>query len=210
MSTSRSSTWSSWSGSLRTINQETDCLTRLVADLLDLSRVQSRALQPQKEWVDIAEIITAVVERLAPRITRPITLTLPDDLLLVRADYVRIDQVLSNLIENAVAYAPPGSPITVSAQREGEGLTVCVRDEGPGIPRAERERVFEPFFRGATAERAVPGSGLGLAICRGIVEAHGGTIRVEPTERGTSIAVVLPDAAGQGLAVARQAEAVDA
>jgi two-component system, OmpR family, sensor histidine kinase KdpD len=195
---------------LRTINQEADRLTRLVADLLDLSRMQSGALHPQKEWVDIAELITAVVERLAPRITRPITVTLPDDLLLVRADYVRIDQVLSNLIENAAAYAPPGSPIAVSAQREGEGLTMRVRDEGPGIPRAERERVFEPFYRGATAERAVPGSGLGLAICRGIVEAHGGTIRVEPTERGTSIAVFLPDAAGQGLAVARQAEEVDA
>ena len=85
-----------------------------------------------------------------------------------------------------------------------------MRNEGPGIPRAERERVFEPFYRGATAERAVPGSGLGLAICRGIVEAHGGSIRVEPTERGTSIAVFLPDAAGPGLAVARQAEEVDA
>jgi two-component system, OmpR family, sensor histidine kinase KdpD len=85
-----------------------------------------------------------------------------------------------------------------------------VRDEGPGIPPAERERIFEPFYRGATVERAVAGSGLGLAICRGIVEAHGGTIRVEPTERGTSIAVFLPDAAGQGLAVARQAEEVDA
>jgi two-component system sensor histidine kinase KdpD len=85
-----------------------------------------------------------------------------------------------------------------------------VRDEGPGIPHAERERVFEPFYRGATAKHAVPGSGLGLAICRGIVEAHGGAIRVEPTERGTSIAVFLPDAVGRGAAVARQAEEVGA
>jgi two-component system sensor histidine kinase KdpD len=135
---------------------------------------------------------------------------LPDDLLLVQADYVRIDQVLSNLIENAATYTPPGSPITVTAQPEGEGVTMRVRDEGPGIPRTERERVFEPFYRGATAERAVPGSGLGLAICRGIVEAHGGTIRAEPTERGTSIAVFLPSAAGRGVAVARQAEEVGA
>jgi two-component system sensor histidine kinase KdpD len=115
-----------------------------------------------------------------------------------------------NLIENAAAYAPPGSPIAVSAQREGEGLTLRVRNEGPGISRAERERVFEPFYRGATAERTVPGSGLGLAICRGIVEAHGGTIRVEPTARGTSIAVFLPEAASPWLAAARQAEELDA
>jgi two-component system, OmpR family, sensor histidine kinase KdpD len=110
-------------------------LTRLVADLLDLSRMQSGALQPQKEWVDIAELSTAVVQRLAPRLTQPITLTLPDDLLLARADSVRIDQVLSNLIENAAAYAPPDSPITVSAQREGKGVTIRVRGEGSGIPR---------------------------------------------------------------------------
>jgi two-component system sensor histidine kinase KdpD len=117
----------------------------------------------------------------------------PDDLPLLPVDYARVDQVLSNLIENAASYALPGTPITVTVQLEHGGITMRVRDEGPGIPRAEWERVFEPFYRGAATEGLRPGSGLGLAICRGIVEAHGGWICVEPTEGpGASIALWLP------------------
>ena len=101
--------------------------------------------------------------------------------------------MLSNLIENAASYAPPDTPITVTVQPEHGGVAMRVRDEGPGIPRAERERVFAPFYRVAALEGRCPGSGLGLAICRGIVEAHGGWIRVEPTEGpGASIALWLP------------------
>jgi two-component system sensor histidine kinase KdpD len=179
---------------LAAIDEETDRLTHLVANLLDLSRIQGGALRPRKEWVDIAEIVIAAVDRLASRFpAHTIDVSVPDDLPLLPVDYARMDQVLSNLIENAASYAPPDTPITVTVQPEHGGITIRVRDEGPGIPRAERERVFEPFYRGAATEGLRPGSGLGLAICRGIVEAHGGWIRVEPTERpGVSIALWLP------------------
>jgi two-component system sensor histidine kinase KdpD len=167
-----------------------------VANLLDLSRIQGGALRPRKEWVDIAEIVIAVVDRLASRFpAHPIEVSVPDDLPLLPVDYARVDQVLSNLIENAASYAPPGTPITVRVQPEHGGVVMRVRDEGPGIPRTERERVFEPFYRVAAMEGLCPGSGLGLAICRGIVEAHGGWVRVEPTEGpGASIALWLPGA----------------
>ncbi|HKO23439.1 MAG TPA: ATP-binding protein [Chloroflexota bacterium] len=179
---------------LAAIDEETDRLTHLVANLLDLSRIQGGALRPRKEWVDIAEIVLAAVDRLASRFpAHAIGVSVPDDLPLLPVDYARVDQVLSNLIENAASYAPPGTSITVTVQPEHGGIALRVRDEGPGIPRAERERVFEPFYRGAATEALRPGSGLGLAICRGIVEAHGGWIRVEPTDGpGASIALWLP------------------
>jgi len=193
---------------LEAIDVETDRLTRLVANLLDLSRLQGGALRPRKEWVDIAEIVAGVVDRLTPRLPeRPITVDTPDDLPLIPADYARIDQVLSNLIENAAAYAPPASPIMVTARGDRAGISVRVRDQGPGIPLAERERVFEPFYRGSATEGLASGSGLGLAICRGIVEAHGGSIQIEAVDGpGASVVVWLPGAppVAEGMARARE------
>jgi len=179
---------------LEAIDGETDRLTHFVADLLDLSRIQGGALRPHKEWADMVEIVTAVIDRLAPRLpTHPIDVHIPSDLPLLPVDYVRIDQVLSNLIENAAAYAPSGSPITITIRSERGGITVRVRDHGRGIAPAERDRVFEPFYRSMVTESLRAGSGLGLAICRGIVEAHAGWIAVEPVEgAGASIAFWLP------------------
>lgn len=192
---------------LTAIDEETDRLTRLVADLLDLSRIQGGALRPRKEWAEIGEIVVAAVDRLAARLPdHPIEVTLPDDLPLLPVDYARMDQVLSNLIENAATYSPPCTPITITARTDHGGIMLRVRDQGPGIALAERDRVFTPFYRGATVEGTHPGSGLGLAICRGIVEAHGGWIRVEHTDGpGTSIALWLPGGAiGQRPATAEQ------
>jgi two-component system sensor histidine kinase KdpD len=192
---------------LRAIDGEADRLSRLVANLLDLSRIQGGALNPRKDWVDVGESLEAVVDRLGPRIEQSVRVTVPDELLLVQADSVRLDQVLTNLVENAAAYAPPASAICLSAEHVDGTVIIRVRDEGPGIPPADRERVFEPFYRGAGGEQA-PGSGLGLAICRGIVEANGGTIRVEPTGGcGTCIAVTLPGAAESEIVGKRAREA---
>lgn len=179
------------------IDEETDRLTRLVADLLDLSRIQGGALRPRKEWVDIAEIVTTVVDRLAPRLPdHLLEMMAPDDLPLLPLDYIRIEQVLSNLIENAALYSPAGSPITISVCLENGGVGVRVRDRGTGIPLSERERIFEPFYRLPAAERTHPGSGLGLAISRGIVAAHDGWIRAEAPDTtdtpGASILFWLP------------------
>jgi two-component system sensor histidine kinase KdpD len=179
---------------LTAIDEETDRLARLVANLLDLSRIQGGALRPRKEWVDLAEIVVAVVDRLAPRLRgHPIEMALPDELPLLPCDYARVDQVLSNMIENAAAYAPEGTPISITAQPREGGVLVRVKDHGPGIPISEQERVFEPFYRGAATEGLHTGSGLGLAICRGIMEAHGGWIRVDPADApGTSVVFWLP------------------
>ncbi len=193
---------------LRAIDGETDRLTRLVANLLDLSRIQGGALHPRKDWVDVGESLQAVADRLDGRVQQHIEVSVGDELLLVQADSVRLDQVLTNLVENAATYAPPDSTIYLSAEQVDGSVTIRVRDEGPGIPPSDRERVFEPFYRGAGRERA-PGSGLGLAICRGIVEAHGGTIRVEPTELpGTCLAVTLPGSAESESVGKRMHEAV--
>ena len=179
---------------LLAIDEETDRLTRLVADLLDLSRIQGGALQPRTEWVDLAEIVATVIDRLSARLPdHPLETVVQADLPLLPLDFVRIDQVLSNLIENAAAYSPAGSPITITAGLEYGGVTVRVRDRGPGIPLSEREQIFEPFYRLPAAERARSGSGLGLAISRGIISAHGGWIRAEVTEPpGASIVFWLP------------------
>lgn len=181
---------------LGAIDGEADRLSRLVANLLDLSRIQGDALRPRRDWVDVAEILVAVADRLGPRIPQRMVVMTPDDLLLVQADSVRLDQVVSNLVENAATYAPPDTTIHIAARREGDAAVIRVRDEGPGIPPEERERVFEPFYRGVDAEQARPGSGLGLAICKGIVEAHGGRISVEPAVgNGACVTMTLPGAA---------------
>ena len=101
-----------------------------------------------------------------------------------------MDQVLTNLIENAVRYTPPESPIEVSAQIDGEQMVISVADRGPGIPQADKERVFDKFYRVLGTQRnaaTIPGSGLGLAVSKGLVEAHGGHIWVEDRPGGGSI-----------------------
>ena len=115
---------------------------------------------------------------------------LPDDLPPVELDYLEMDQVLTNLIENAVRYTPPESPIEVSAQIEGDQMVISVADRGPGIPQADKERVFDKFYRvlGSQSNATrITGSGLGLAVSKGLVEAHGGHIWVEDREGGGSI-----------------------
>jgi two-component system sensor histidine kinase KdpD len=120
----------------------------------------------------------------------------PDDLLVVNLDYLEIDQVLTNLIENAVRYTPAGSPIDVSARREGQQVKFSVADRGPGIPSTDVERVFDKFYRVQQGQHAASypmGTGLGLAVCKGLVEAHGGRIWAELREGGGLIVnVELP------------------
>jgi two-component system sensor histidine kinase KdpD len=151
-------------------------LTRLVRNLMELARLESGALPLRTEPQAMEEVVGAALTRLeGPLGERPVELDLPDSLPLVPLDAVLFEQVLINLIENALRYTPADSPIALSARAEADSLTLSVADRGPGIPAGDEERVFEKFYRapGATADGGV---GLGLAICRAIVSAHGGRI----------------------------------
>jgi len=175
-------------GFAQSIEHEADRLNRLVGNLLDMSRIEEGALKPEKEWYSLKALIHDVLGRLRPLLEgRTVRTHLTDDLLLVELDYMQIDQVLTNLIENAVRYTPAGSPIDVSAHIEGEQVMLSVADRGPGIPPADLERVFDKFYRVLQNQHGTgypSGSGLGLAVCKGLVEAHGGRIWAELREGG--------------------------
>lgn len=157
---------------LETIRQEAEHLNRVVSNLLDLSRLRADALTPSKVPAAIDELIEAVVARMRPVLNgREVTITAQDDLPEVPMDLVQVDQVLTNLIENAVKFSPAGSPIFISAIGSSVGVRVTVADKGIGIPAEERERIFQPFERGSDD---AAGTGLGLAIAKAVVVAHGG------------------------------------
>ncbi|MDQ2785478.1 MAG: DUF4118 domain-containing protein [Chloroflexota bacterium] len=178
------------------IDEETDRLTRLVSNLLDLTRIQGGVLRPEKDWYDIDELIISVTDRLAPLLHgHPLRTEIAADLPPVAFDFVEIGQVLTNLIENAAKYSDPGSAIDVVADRIEAAIRIRVADRGYGIPAADRAYVFDPFFRvrrdGRT--RRVGGAGIGLAICKGFVEAHGGEIALESRiNDGSTVTFTLP------------------
>jgi two-component system, OmpR family, sensor histidine kinase KdpD len=174
-----------------TIVQEAERLNRLVQNLLDMTRVEAGTLRVKREWHALEEVVgTALgrVEKLA--VGRELAAHLPHELTLVPLDSILIEQVLVNLLENAIKYTPPGSTIEVNATVEGGTVQLEVADRGPGIAPGEEEQVFEKFHRGRVDPR---GAGLGLAICKGIVTAHDGRIWVEPREGGgASFRFTLP------------------
>jgi two-component system sensor histidine kinase KdpD len=178
---------------LHAIDEETDRLTRMVGNLLDLTRIEGSTLQPIREWYDIAELITDVIDRPgAHRTDHRIETRIEPDLPLAYFDYVKIAQVLANLIENASKYTPLNSTITISARARPGAIEIAVADTGPGIPADDLPHVFDKFYR-STRERRTPGSGIGLAICRGFVEAHGGRIWVESKPgRGATFRFTIP------------------
>lgn len=175
-----------WSGDdraefLTAIDEETNRLTSLVTNLLDLSRIESGALEPRMEWYDIGEVIEDAAEQLRPRAAasgHAIVVQVVPDLPIVAFDYAEIAQVLVNLGENALKYTPGGTQVTLSARQANGAIEVAVEDDGPGIPPRELGRVFEKFHR-VNPTAGVSGGGVGLAICKGFVEANGGTIWVE-------------------------------
>ena len=177
---------------LAAIHEEAGRLERLVANLLDMTRVESGGLRVRREWVPLEELVGAALSRLESVLdTRPVHVSLAPGLPLLSVDPLLFEQVLVNLLENAAKYTPPGSAIDIGGWVEGDGVAVEVRDRGPGIAPGDEQRVFEKFYRG-TGTAAV-GAGLGLAICKGIVEAHGGTIRVESRAgEGAAFRVTLP------------------
>jgi two-component system, OmpR family, sensor histidine kinase KdpD len=176
---------------LATINTETDRLTRLVHNLLDMSRIEAGALDPNLMECSVAELVGPVVRRARAAAGQRVEVDVPEELAPVLADPVRLDQVLTNLLDNARRYAV-ASPVQVVARQAGGTVELRVVDHGPGVPAAEQERVFDQFYR-VGGGRQPEGTGMGLAICRGIVQAHGGALRVETTQGGgASFVLTLP------------------
>ncbi len=177
---------------LDTVCQEAERLERLVGNLLDMTRLESGALEVKREWVPLEEIVGSALGRLDAQLAgRPVQIELPLDLPLLSVDPLLVEQVLVNLVENAAKYSLPGASVEISARVEPGTMVVEVSDHGPGIPAGRESRVFEKFFRGLHA--GVGGAGLGLAICRGIIEAHGGTIlALNRPEGGALFRVRLP------------------
>lgn len=161
---------------LQGIYDEARRLNRLVGNLLDMSRIEGGALHPEKDWYSISEVIEAVVQRLEPRLSdRPTTLSVDENIPLMLFDFTEIDQVLTNLIENAIKYTPPGTSIHVEAVRVENQVEVSVEDTGSGVPSEHLKHLFDKFYR-VDKRSESPGTGLGLAITKGFVEAHGGRI----------------------------------
>jgi two-component system sensor histidine kinase KdpD len=180
---------------LATINSEVDRLTHLVHNLLDMSRIEAGALDPHLTETTVAEVIGPVVGRARAASRQRVDVDVPETLPSVLVDPVRLDQVLTNLLDNARGYAA-GGPVQVVARQAGMDVELRVIDHGPGIPGPERERVFNQFYRLKGGGKRPEGTGMGLAICRGIVEALGGSLRVETTPGGgATFVLTLPTAA---------------
>jgi two-component system sensor histidine kinase KdpD len=158
-----------------------------------MARLDAGGVKLNREWYPLEEIVGGVLTRLRARLDgRPVRIDLPKDAPLVKLDAVLIEQVLMNLLENALKYTLAGTAIDISAQITPGEVEVTVADEGPGIPHGLEERLFDKFYR-ASPERAQSGVGLGLTICRAIVEAHGGSIRAENRHpHGAAFRFTLP------------------
>ena len=188
---------------LGNIDQAADELATLIEDLLQIARLQSRRVELWRSDVDMRDVVNRAVRAVEPLFQsrqQHVTSTLPDDPVLVAVDVERIGRVLRNVLGNAHKYAPTGSTVSVVLDGNVDGsVCVSIADQGPGIPGADQERIFERFYRVTSAGSAGPaGSGLGLAIARGLAELHGGRLWVESAPgQGSTFRLTLPRSADE-------------
>jgi two-component system, OmpR family, sensor histidine kinase KdpD len=195
---------------LDTIVEEGRRLGRLVGDLLDMTRLEAGAVRPNREWHSVEEVVGAALARLDDAVgPHSVELRLPPDPPLVPLDDVLVEQALFNLLENAVKYAPPGTPIALTVTLEPGWLRLEVADRGPGLAPEEAERVFTKFYRGAQAGGR-RGAGLGLTICRAIAEAHGGRVSAAPRGGGGAVFTLELPVEGEPPRVEREPDEEDA
>ncbi|MEO3475279.1 sensor histidine kinase KdpD [Roseomonas sp. CAU 1739] len=177
---------------LATAEEETARLSRWIANILDIVRIENRQVQPRRETVDLTE----AAESAAARASGTVSLDIAGAQSAPRLDPVLLDQVLANLLDNALKFSAPSGRVTLRVQRAGAEVALAVEDDGPGIPPSDLHRIFDPFFRASRTDRVAAGSGLGLAISRGLVQAMGGRIAAEspitPDGRGTRMTVRFP------------------
>jgi len=175
---------------LDVVGEEAERLDRLVDNLLSMAKIEAGVLRPDRQAVPIDELVGHRVRRLTHLLSHvTVTDEVPAGLPLIDADYSQIDQVVTNLLENAARHSPPGTTIEIGASARPDALDVWVADRGPGVDLEERDELFEPFRRGPGSDS----SGIGLAICRAIVDAHGGSIDVRNrTDGGAVFEFTLP------------------
>jgi two-component system sensor histidine kinase KdpD len=181
-----------------TIQEESERLNRFIGNLLDMTRLESGAIIPHAEAVDLADLIGSALRRASSVLgSRAVTIDLPPELPMAKLDSVLFEQVLFNLVDNACKYAPSRSQIQIKGWAQENLLYLQVADEGPGIPEADLEHIFDKFYRVQAGDQKRAGTGLGLAICRGFMEAIGGTITAaNRTDRsGAVFTLTLPAAA---------------
>jgi len=178
---------------LASMQEDLDRLTGSINALLDLSRLESSAWEPKKEWFDSADVLWTAASKI-PHKQRPrIEAVLPDSLPMVHVDFVQMTRAVENLLSNALTYGPQNVPVRMGASVDEGALRIWVEDEGPGIRPDEREKIFEKFYRGASSSRSASGTGLGLAVAREIVRFHGGRIWVEDVvPHGARFVISLP------------------
>jgi two-component system sensor histidine kinase KdpD len=152
-------------------------LNRFISNLLDMTRLESGAIAPHGEFVDLSDIIGSALQRASKVLAaHHVQLDIAPGLPILKLDSVLFEQVLFNLLDNAAKYAPRGTGICLRAWQEGALVRIAVLDEGGGLPEDDLERIFDKFYRVRASDRKLAGTGLGLAICRGFVEAMNGTI----------------------------------
>lgn len=174
------------------IDDEADHLNMLVGNLLDMSRIESGALKPKREWNILSEIVVSVLTRMRHSADEHrIEIDMPENLPFVPVDYVQMEQVFTNLVSNSLKYAPSNTLIRIRAFVEGDVMRVQVSNQGPQVPPEHLERIFDKFYR-ITATDRVTGTGLGLSICKGIIEAHEGRIWAENMPDGLAFNFTLP------------------
>jgi two-component system, OmpR family, sensor histidine kinase KdpD len=177
---------------VESIVDQAERLERLVANLLDMTRLESGGIALRKDWVPLDEMIGSALTRLEARLgARAVTVSIAPEVPLLSVDPVLFEQVFVNLLENAEKYTPAGTPLEVTARADDSRVEITLADGGPGLPEGAETRIFDKFYRGPHG--GVAGAGLGLPICKGIVEAHGGSIRAEtlPTG-GAAFHIALP------------------
>jgi two-component system sensor histidine kinase KdpD len=176
-----------------TAAEEAGRLNRLVGNLLDMTRLEAGAIKVKREPCDVQDVIGTALHQVSERLgNRPVEIDIPADLPLVPLDFVLVVHVLVNLIDNALKYSPPGSPIQIRTRPSDGEVLIEVADQGIGIPAEDLDRVFQKFYRVQRPDN-VTGTGLGLSISRGLVEAHGGRIWAQNRpDGGTVITVALP------------------
>lgn len=181
---------------LETIDRQSQRLHRLIEDLLVVSRIESASPEDDLvQEISLAELTTEVIDELRGKLDdRKVTVTLDDHIPLIETDPGKLHQILCNLIDNAVKYSPAGAPLDIEAHTQGAGVTITVRDSGPGIDEEAQEKIFERFYQvDQTATRKVGGAGLGLYICRKLAGALGGRLWLESSDAsGSEFSLWIP------------------